>query len=72
MGWLFGEDQARYVIASSEVKDIIAEASAQNIKAEKIGQTKGRQLTVGKEITISLDELVQLHQSWLPNFMSQT
>ena len=72
LGWLFGEDQARYVIASSEVKDIIAEASAQNIKAEKIGQTKGRQLTVGKEITISLDELVQLHQSWLPNFMSQT
>jgi phosphoribosylformylglycinamidine synthase len=72
LGWLFGEDQARYVIATSESDAIIEEAKIQNIKAEKIGQTNGKELTVGTQMTISVSELIDRHQNWLPGLMSQT
>jgi phosphoribosylformylglycinamidine synthase subunit PurL len=70
-GWLFGEDQARYIIATSEVDAILREATEQGIKAEKIGQTGGKELTVGSQMTISIKDLVDRHENWLPSLMAQ-
>ena len=70
-GWLFGEDQSRYIIATSEADAIIGETRAHGIKAEKIGQTGGKLLTVGTEITISVKELSDWHQNWLPDLMAR-
>jgi phosphoribosylformylglycinamidine synthase II len=71
-GWLFGEDQARYIIATGKVDAILAEARVQGVRAEKIGQTGGKQLTVGTQATISIMELSDGHQNWLPNFMAKS
>ena len=70
-GWLFGEDQARYIIATDNAEDVLARAASAGVSAEKIGQTGGKQLTVGGQATISIEELAAGHQSWLPDFMSQ-
>jgi phosphoribosylformylglycinamidine synthase subunit PurL len=70
-GWLFGEDQARYIIATDEAEAVLAEASKAGVWAEKIGQTGGKQLTVGAQATISVEDLAAGHQNWLPEFMSQ-
>ncbi len=70
-GWFFGEDQARYVIATNDADGVLSQATAQGVSAEKIGQTGGRQLTVGDQATISVEELAAGHQNWLPDFMSQ-
>jgi phosphoribosylformylglycinamidine synthase len=71
-GWLFGEDQARYIITTGGADAILAEAKAQGVRAEKIGQTGGKQLTVGTQATISLKELSDGHQNWLPDYMAQS
>ena len=70
-GWLFGEDQARYIIATDDAEGVLARAASAGVHAEKIGQTGGKQLTVGRQATISIEELAVGHQNWLPDFMSQ-
>ncbi len=70
-GWLFGEDQARYIIATNEADVILSEATAAGVSAEKIGKTGGKMLTVGPQATISVEDLAAGHQGWLPEFMSQ-
>ncbi len=70
-GWLFGEDQARYIIATNDADAVLSEAADAGVKAEKIGMTGGKQLTVGGQATISVEDLAAGHQNWLPDFMSQ-
>ena len=70
-GWLFGEDQARYLIATSDAETVLAKAEAAGVHAKKIGRTGGKQLTVGGQATISVEELAASHNDWLPDFMSK-
>jgi phosphoribosylformylglycinamidine synthase len=67
----FGEDQARYVVAanSAEAAAILTEAAAAGIKAMMIGTTGGRDIRLGAA-SLSLVEVIEAHESWLPNFMS--
>jgi phosphoribosylformylglycinamidine synthase subunit PurL len=69
--WLFAEDQARYIIASSDAEAILIAAKAAGVRAEKIGRTGGKQLIVGGQATISVEELAASHNNWLPDFMSK-
>ena len=69
-GWLFGEDQARYIIATNEADGVLSGAKVAGVVAEKIGKTGGKQLTVGAQATISVEDLSSGHQSWLPEYMS--
>ncbi len=70
--YLFGEDQARYVveIASDEVGRVLAAASDAGVAARVIGQSGGDMLTVDRIHTISLRSLREAHESWLPVFMA--
>ncbi|MCK5273151.1 MAG: phosphoribosylformylglycinamidine synthase II, partial [Alphaproteobacteria bacterium] len=70
-GWLFGEDQARYLIAAEDGAAIVAEAQAAGVPAAVVGQTGGDALTVGKTHTISIHELRRCHEEWLPSFMAR-
>ena len=70
-GWLFGEDQARYLVAVENGAAIVAEALAAGVPALIVGQTGGDALTVGKTHTISINELRRSHEEWLPSFMAQ-
>ncbi|CAA6603576.1 Phosphoribosylformylglycinamidine synthase 2 [Rhodospirillaceae bacterium LM-1] len=67
----FGEDQARYVLAATtaEAAAILIEAAQAGIPAAMIGTTGGDALRLDAA-SIPLAELVDAHESWLPNFMS--
>jgi len=69
--WLFGEDQARYVISAgaTQAKTIIDDATQANIPIYSIGLSGGATLTLGGSDAISLDELQRAHEDWLPQYM---
>jgi len=76
---LFGEDQARYVATvgskdaldeiSRRVSAIIATGEAL-VLMTVLGKTGGKTLTLPGESPISLDELEQAHENWLPAYMA--
>lgn len=71
---LFGEDQARYVmaVAPSEADQVMADAKAAGIPALKLGTVGGANLNLPGESPISVVELKQAHEGWLPNYMAAT
>ncbi|MCA3562838.1 MAG: phosphoribosylformylglycinamidine synthase subunit PurL [Methylocystis sp.] len=70
--FLFGEDQARYVITAGEAEagKIMAEAARAGVPAMVLGVTAGASLTLPGETPISIVELQSAHEGWLPSFMS--
>ena len=74
VGWLFGEDQARYVVTANRsfVEPLLQEAKAWRVPAEVIGQTGGSALTVADRGAISLARLRDANERWLPAYMGAT
>ncbi|MSO77009.1 MAG: phosphoribosylformylglycinamidine synthase subunit PurL [Alphaproteobacteria bacterium] len=68
--WLFGEDQARYLVATQDPDPILAEAARQGVPAARIGTTGGGELTVDGAHPISLVVLGRGHAGWLPDYMA--
>ena len=68
-GWLFGEDQARYLVASGDAEGLLQRAKAAAVAARVIGTIGGESLTVSGIGTISLAELKDAHEGWLPAYM---
>jgi phosphoribosylformylglycinamidine synthase len=70
--WLFGEDQARYLLAvdPETVPDLLYSASAQGIAAGVVGVTGGTDLTLPGGETISVAALREAHEGWLPAYMA--
>jgi phosphoribosylformylglycinamidine synthase II len=70
-GWLFGEDQGRYLVAVAPVRiaAVTACAGEAGVLARRIGTTGGAALTLDGAGAISLSELAKIHQAWLPSFM---
>ena len=66
---LFGEDQARYVVATGHLDQVIALAAEHGVTLSQVGACGGSILSV-MEIEISLDELRAAHESWLPGYMN--
>jgi len=69
-GWLFGEDQGRYLVTTGDPAGLLAEAAENGVPAAKIGNTGGERLTLAVNRSISLSELRTAHESWLPAYMS--
>jgi phosphoribosylformylglycinamidine synthase len=71
-GWLFGEDQARYLVTcpADAAAGVVAEAAAADVPILVLGETGSAQLTLPSGHTISVDELKTAHESWLPGYMS--
>jgi phosphoribosylformylglycinamidine synthase len=68
--WLFGEDQARYLLATKAPDAVIAAAGAAGVPVLRLGQTGGDALTVTGAGAISTAELRQINEGWLPRFMA--
>ena len=69
-GWLFGEDQARYLVtASVSDADFILRFANPDMTIERIGTTGGSDLVVDSEV-VALAYLERAHEEWLPGFMS--
>ncbi|MHC2018845.1 phosphoribosylformylglycinamidine synthase subunit PurL [Methylobacterium sp. CM6247] len=70
--YLFGEDQARYLLSvdPENVPDLLYSANAQGIPAAVIGLTGGQDLTLPAGETISVADLREAHEGWLPTYMA--
>lgn len=66
---LFGEDQARYLVASADPDAILAAAASAGIHASIVGHARGASLTASGLFDIPLPKLRQAHEGWLPAYM---
>ena len=71
LAWAFGEDQARYIVQVDDAEAFAALLAEQAIDGCQIGTTSAHQtLTVGQNVTISLEELRTRHEGKLPQMMA--
>jgi phosphoribosylformylglycinamidine (FGAM) synthase-like enzyme len=68
--WLFGEDQGRYLLTSPVPDAVIARAREAGVPVMILGTTTPTTLTVTGERPISIDELRETHEGWLPAYMA--
>ncbi len=74
--WLFGEDQARYLVTTTRdnAAALIIEAESADVSALIIGETGGPDIVVHVEMLergrIALEELRTAHEGWLPGYMA--
>ncbi len=73
-GWLFGEDQGRYLVAveTNSVNPVISTAHAKGISAQIVGKVGGDRIIADGAFDVSLAGLRQKHEEWLPNLMNKT
>ena len=71
-GWLFGEDQGRYLVSApeGEAAALVADAGDEGVPASVIGATGGASLTVEGAGAISIAALRRIHEEWLPAYMA--
>jgi phosphoribosylformylglycinamidine synthase len=74
--WLFGEDQARYLIETENADWVLGAALAAGVPARRIGRVAGQgggaALTLPGAGAISVAELKAANEAWLPGYMAQT
>ena len=73
-GWLFGEDQARYLLAVEEhsVNPIVSTAKGKGISAQVVGKVGGDRIIADGGFDVSLNGLRGRHEAWLPDLMNST
>ncbi|MEI9891185.1 MAG: phosphoribosylformylglycinamidine synthase subunit PurL [Caulobacteraceae bacterium] len=69
---LFGEDQARYLLAvpAAAVPQIAHDAALAGVIVSDIGQAGGASIAVEDVLSVGLEELRQAHEGWMPAYMS--
>jgi phosphoribosylformylglycinamidine synthase len=67
--FFYGEDQARYLVASGSGDDILEAARKAGVPAVLLGYSGGEQLTVEGLVSLPLAEIRQAHEGWLPAYM---
>lgn len=70
LSWLFGEDQARYVIATDSASAVLTKCHEAGVSAQIIGKTGGLSLTLGHGSPISVGALATSNETALPDYMS--
>ncbi|UXN07238.1 phosphoribosylformylglycinamidine synthase subunit PurL [Bartonella sp. HY761] len=70
---LFGEDQARYVIAINpeNLDDITNRAYLNGIELRQLGQVEGSMLDIANCFSLSVEQLNNCFEGWFPDFMGQ-
>jgi phosphoribosylformylglycinamidine synthase len=68
-GFLFGEDQGRYLIATADPDPIIAAGRAAGLNIALAGQAGGADLVCHELFRIPLDALRAAHEGWMPAYM---
>jgi phosphoribosylformylglycinamidine synthase II len=67
--FLFGEDQARYLVTAPTAAPILKAAQAAGIPATHLGATGGTGLRITDCVLISVLEVTRIFESWLPDYM---
>ncbi|WP_309642757.1 phosphoribosylformylglycinamidine synthase subunit PurL, partial [Phenylobacterium sp.] len=67
---LFGEDQARYLLAVADGYKVLAAAKAAGLPAAIVGQAGGEDIAVDGVFTLPLAKLREANEGWMPGYMS--
>ncbi len=70
VGWAFGEDQARYVVATSAPDELLAAAHDAGVPAAAIGSTRTEaELQFGNDNAISVEGISKMVEATIPTLM---
>ena len=75
--WLFGEDQARYIVTCNNKKTniILKAAKKLNLEAKEIGKLNGKFLQIieksGKSEKISIEKIQNIRNNWFKNYFKE-
>ncbi|MBI5940521.1 MAG: phosphoribosylformylglycinamidine synthase subunit PurL, partial [Caulobacterales bacterium] len=67
--FLFGEDQARYLIATNDPESLLKAAADAGLRASVVGQAGGDAFASKGLFSIPMDQLRTAHEAWLPGYM---
>ena len=67
--FLFGEDQARYLIATADPESLLKAAAEAGLHASVVGQAGGDAFASKGLFSIPMDKLRTAHEAWLPGYM---
>ncbi|MDH7798095.1 phosphoribosylformylglycinamidine synthase II [Beijerinckia sp. GAS462] len=72
-GWLFGEDQGRYLLAcqTPNLEDVEAQLRAAGVPFAVIGRTEGNVLALPGAAPLSVRAMQRSHESWLPDYVGK-
>ena len=74
--WLFGEDQARYLVETADPDRLLILAQQGRVPARRIGTVRGHgsaaELTLSGGGAISVADLTAANEAWLPGYMAQS
>ena len=70
--WMFGEDQARYLIAAdaATAETILSNARTTGVPVSVIGLARGRYMSINGTHSIDLIGLRQAYENWMPRLMA--
>ncbi len=73
LGWLFGEDQARYLVSCSpgDIGAVTSAGANSKVPVTPIGSVGGDAVNCEGVLAIPLAKLRQGYENWLPDFMSR-
>ena len=68
--YLYGEDQARYLIATDDGGALVEAARKAGVPAVVLGYSGGSDIAVEGLLSVPLQELRDAHEAWLPGYMN--
>ena len=70
IGFLFGEDQARYLVTAHDPAPVLERAAAAGVPAVLLGTTGGATISMNRGNACSLAHIRTVHEGWLPGLMA--
>ena len=68
--FLYGEDQARYLVATDTPDEVLEAATAAGVAAILLGYSGGPLLTVKGVVSLAVSDIRAAHEAWLPAYMN--
>ncbi len=68
-GFWFGEDQARYVITTTQAEELVDLAQKDGIPLHHLGRTGGKILKIANNQGMLVSQLIYENERWLPAYM---
>ncbi|HAD87538.1 MAG TPA: phosphoribosylformylglycinamidine synthase subunit PurL [Rhodospirillaceae bacterium] len=68
--FLFGEDQARYIVTTEHMTSLTTAARDLGVPATMLGICNGDKLDLVNQASLDLGELREIHESWMPTYMA--
>ncbi len=68
--FLFAEDQARYLVATTQGEQLLKDAVAAGVPALLLGETVPDEVTITGLFSLPLSDLKTAHEGWMPGYMA--